>query len=393
MAAYKRYPRPHPDAAAVWLELARTESWRGNYGAALECLEKYGQWLAITRSTREKAAVLARAGRPAEALDTIAPLLLLLPDDYELNLTSALRSATAQRRTREASDALETLRGLQPDAAETRSAERVMRATLSPTADPGVSVYGDSSGLEVKRACAARVGLVPERCHAGGRVRARAPQREPRQRPRAGRWSRERTARSGVGQRRPAVREPHGSGAHRSVTDIRQRSDCVCDRSRPCSGGWAETFLRTELGVLRRVAPDDWPRIASGQSSRRIRGAGISWRIVADVWQQSLSDGNDRWEFTVAPRRGVARTERLNLDLGFTVTQLRTTTNYDNGYYDPSLYQYYAFTAYPYWKAARTPAWACRSPWVCNATTSAPGSAPAATPPPKPPSGSTAGGR
>ena len=77
---------------------------------------------------------------------------------------------------------------------------------------------------------------------------------------------------------------------------------------------------------------------------------GISWRIVADVWQQSLSDGNDRWEFTVAPRRGVARTERLNLDLGFTVTQLRTTTNYDNGYYDPSLYQYYAFTAYPYWK-------------------------------------------
>lgn len=74
---------------------------------------------------------------------------------------------------------------------------------------------------------------------------------------------------------------------------------------------------------------------------------------MADVWQQSLSDGNNRWEFTVAPRRSAARTERLNLDLGLTATQLRTATNYENGYYDPGLYQYYAFTAYPYWKAGK----------------------------------------
>ena len=30
---------PEPDAAAVWIELARAEAWRGNYGAALEHLE------------------------------------------------------------------------------------------------------------------------------------------------------------------------------------------------------------------------------------------------------------------------------------------------------------------------------------------------------------------
>jgi hypothetical protein len=33
------------------------------------------------------------------------------------------------------------------------------------------------------------------------------------------------------------------------------------------------------------------------------------------------------------------------------VSQLRTTTNYDNGYYDPGRYEFYAVTAYPYWKA------------------------------------------
>ena len=73
--------------------------------------------------------------------------------------------------------------------------------------------------------------------------------------------------------------------------------------------------------------------------------------MAADLWQQALSDGNRRWEFTVSPRRSLARTERVNLDLGFTVSQLRATTNYDHGYYDPARYEFYAFTANPYWKA------------------------------------------
>jgi hypothetical protein len=63
-----------------------------------------------------------------------------------------------------------------------------------------------------------------------------------------------------------------------------------------------------------------------------------------------LTDGNRRWEFTFSPRYSVARLERLNLDLGLIVSQLSTKTNFDNGYYDPSRYQYYGFTAYPYWK-------------------------------------------
>jgi hypothetical protein len=89
------------------------------------------------------------------------------------------------------------------------------------------------------------------------------------------------------------------------------------------------------------------------QVSHRARldwAPGVRWQMAADVSHQTLTDGNDRWEVTISPRRSVARTERVNLDLGLTVTRLRTETNYDNGYYDPRRYEYYAFTAYPYWK-------------------------------------------
>jgi hypothetical protein len=77
---------------------------------------------------------------------------------------------------------------------------------------------------------------------------------------------------------------------------------------------------------------------------------GVRYQIAGDALHQVLSDGNHRWEFTLSPRRSVARTERLNLDLGGVVTRLSTTTNYNHGYYDPKRYEFYAVTAYPYWK-------------------------------------------
>ena len=56
-------------------------------------------------------------------------------------------------------------------------------------------------------------------------------------------------------------------------------------------------------------------------------------------------------EFSVAPRRRVARTEALNLDLGFFGYQYRARHDLGNGYYDPHKYEFYGATAYPYWKA------------------------------------------
>ncbi len=56
-----------------------------------------------------------------------------------------------QGRAREANDSLDTLRHLQPNTHDTQAAERAVRRVLASAADPGVSLYGDSSGLEVQR--------------------------------------------------------------------------------------------------------------------------------------------------------------------------------------------------------------------------------------------------
>ena len=351
VAAYRRYLANHSDAAAIWLELARTESWRGNYGAALECLDKYrARFREHEKYARERAAILARAGRPGEALDTIAPLLLLHPYDYELNLTRAL-ALTMQRRTRDASDALDTVRDLKPDAAETRSAERVMQATLASAADPGVTVYGDSSTLEVQRfAPRATVSFANGTTIAAGSEHDRLTARQGsglEQIDGAESAGHDQVWISGAQQFRGlAVRGRIGQAraSGRDLTAYQVGADVT-----PADG----LRLSVERNAGFFVVSPRTIGLGLRQVSHRARlewAPGIRWQVVTDAWYQSLSDGNHRWELTVAPRRRVARTERLNLDLGFTVTRLHTAFNFDHGYYDPNRYEYYAFTAYPYWK-------------------------------------------
>ena len=228
----------------------------------------------------------------------------------------------------------------------------MMRATLSSSADPGVSVYGDSSSLEVQRfAPRASVSFSSGVTLAAGSEHERL------------------TADSGSG-----LEQVNGSDDARHdhvwVSGARQ-FESLTVRGRIGQSRTSDGDL-TAYAIGADLAPGDGLRVSFERNSgffvvsprtiglgvRQVShragiewAAGIRWRVVADAWQQSLSDGNNRWEFTVAPRRSVARMQRLNLDLGFTATQLRTATNYENGYYDPSLYQYYAFTAFPYWKA------------------------------------------
>jgi hypothetical protein len=69
--------------------------------------------------------------------------------------------------------------------------------------------------------------------------------------------------------------------------------------------------------------------------------------VALDGLYQEISDGNRRWEMTISPRRAVARTARLNLDLGVTAYRLETTTDLANGYYDPRRYEYHAAAIIP----------------------------------------------
>jgi len=349
--AYRQYLRHEPAAAAVWIELARTEGWRGNYAAAFEALEHYEQLAGPDEAyARESAAVLARSGRADKALDTLEPMLREKPDDFELNLTRTV-ALTMQGHRREAASALEEVRRLQPDAPDTQAVERLVRAAQASSADPGVSVYGDSNGLEVQRVTPrANVSLTT------GTVLS-------------------------VGSVHEMLTAPLGSGLEQVGGDLDARHDQLWIGAAQQAGIFnvhgrigqsrAADHNLTGYTIGADLAPFDGLRLSVERNfgffvmSPRTVGLGlrqtgdhgqVEWsptlssHIAVDMLHQALSDGNRRWEFTISPRHSVARTERMNLDLGVVVSQLGTTKNLDNGYYDPKRYEYYAATAFPYWK-------------------------------------------
>jgi tetratricopeptide (TPR) repeat protein len=352
--AYERYLQLEPDTAGVWIELARTEAWRGNYGASLDHLAKYrARFGEDDAYSRESAAVLARAGRPGKALDTLEPMLRQHPDDYELNLTRTI-ALTMQRRSREAADALETVRQLQPDARDTQSAERTVRAVLASTAEPAtVAVYGDSSGLDVQRfEPRATVQLSSGTTFAGGyehQVLTALPGSglEPIQGSPGSTEARYSQLWAGAGQQFGPVNLHGRVGQARTAADDLTTYAIGAD-FRPFDGlklsverdsGFYVVSPRTIALGLREV----------GHRARFDWSPGFRAHVAADVLFQDLSDGNRRWEFTLAPRGSVVRNQRVNVDLGAVAT-----TNYDNGYYDPSRYEYYAGAVYPYWKVSES---------------------------------------
>jgi tetratricopeptide (TPR) repeat protein len=70
---------------AVWIELARAETWRGNYAAALDALDMYEALYGNTAEYRsELAEILARAGRPTSAIDLVEPLIQKHPENQSL---------------------------------------------------------------------------------------------------------------------------------------------------------------------------------------------------------------------------------------------------------------------------------------------------------------------
>ena len=353
--AYSRYLRVDPGTSAIWIELAKAESWRGNYSAALETLEKYRTRFGEDDAySREVAGVLARSGRPGKALDTLEPMLRQHPDDYDLNLSRTIALAM-QGRARAANDSLDTLRHLQPNSGDTQAAERVVRRVSASAADPGVSVYGDSSGLEVQRLAPHAIvqwstgttvsaGYTHEMLTApAGSDLAQANGRPDAKHQEI--WV--------TGAQQLGVMNVHGR--------VGQERTMAGDRTAYAIGADLTAVDRVKFSVERNsgylVVSPRTIGLGLTQVSHR---AQLDWsptfssQLVVDASYQELSDGNHRWELTVSPRHSVARMERLNLDLGGQVSLLHTDTNFNNGYYDPNRYGYYAGTANPYWKVTES---------------------------------------
>lgn len=349
--AYRRYLQAHPGAAEVWLELAKTESWRGNFSGAIDVLERYrGPFGATPDYSRELAAALARGGRPREATRLIERLLPGAGDPYLLRLSQTVALA-AQHRRSEALAAFEHARRDRPDGPETRGAERWLRAAVASTVEPRGHAYGDSDGLQVQRFeprinLALLNGTRLEAAYVRAHLHARAG--------------------SGLDQASGALNARQDAG----WIGVRHR---VGPASLLARGGYAsiesDSMPTYHVGV--ELHPSDTFQLAFSRESGffvvspRTVGLGLTrlghavdlqwmpslkYTIAVDGAIEELSDGNRRWDVRLSPRRILARSQRLNLDLGVQLRQFRATRNLGNGYYDPHLYESYAVTAFPYWK-------------------------------------------
>jgi len=351
VSEYRKYLAERPEAADVWLELARAESWRGNYASSLNALSHYHEQFGESPAyLSELASVMASGGRPSRAHDLLVPLLAAAPHNYELNLTRTVALAR-QHRAREAFDSLDTLRTLASDPIGIRSAERVVRAELASSVEPRFSIYSDSDHLEVQRFGPAVTLVLPR----GTRISA--------------------------GFERTRLESATGSGLDplegSSRVDVEHISVGLAQKlgrvsfSGQIGQAKAEGRERTTYIARMQLRPVDTlflsidrteglfvvsPRTVSlglTQVAHHLQAEwtlGMRYHISVDATHQELSDGNERLEMTVSPRRSMARRTRVNLDMGISAYRLETTRNLDNGYYDPRRYESYALTAIPYFK-------------------------------------------
>lgn len=348
---FKRYLKVNPANLPVWLELAKTESWRGNYGAAIEALNAYKLRAGATREyLAQLAAVLAASGRPAQAEELLAQLLVQSPGDYDLNLSRTLALGT-QQRAKAAFESLDTVRQLSPDATQTKTVERVLQTLLGSSVETPFTSYSDSDALLIQRFSPHGVVAL----NSGTQFSA-------------GYDRSELDARAGSGL--DTIDGRTDATVEQTWVGAAQRFGTIAINGKV---GYAtandEGSTTYGVGIDARVA-DSFrfalsrasaplvisPRTVNLGLSATSHRAQIDWtptlraRVVADASIQDLSDGNQRWEVTFSPRLTVARRARLNLDLGATAYRLETAQDLDHGYYDPRAYEYYAATMDPYVK-------------------------------------------
>jgi tetratricopeptide (TPR) repeat protein len=348
---YRRYLDARPDDADVWLELEQVEAWRGNYRAALDVLDEYRSQFGETTDYRHaRADVLARADRPGEAIALLRPLLADAPDSYTLNLSRTIAEAM-DGHVRGARAGLDSIRQLDPERPETRTAEQLVRTLLGSAIDPRASVYSDSDGLRVARlapqgtlvlATGTRVSggferqVLKARAGSGleqtdGTLSAAANQLWMGLAQRLG-WT---AVRGQVGQADSGVRKLTTYAAGLEI----EPADAIS-----LAYDWSSDLLvispRTVgLGLTR-----------TGQAARLVWNPTVQDYLGLDVAYETFSDGNRRWFVAFSPRRSIVRNQQMNLDLGLSIRQLRTAEDLDHGYYDPARFESYEMTLFPYFK-------------------------------------------
>lgn len=350
--AYRDYLAAQPGVAAPWLEYIVVVTELGDYARAMELLEDYQKKFGDNVAARkQQARVLAWAERPTSSLAQVAELEASLRDDYELGYTRTVALHYAHR-PREALASLAEVARLRLDSKETLDLGRFIRTPLRSSVTAGFGYHTGSDDVSIGHAwLSGQYVINPETRLFGGTDRQRV------------------HADSGSGYEKP----DGGTtiGYNRAWLGVQHRVSPKVSLDAQIGGGRAEgdgTFIY-EVGADLQPQDELALRLAHRQDlfavSPRAAKLGIErrattldatwtpdlrWTLASRLGYDTLSDGNDRWEAELAPRRAVLRSQRLNLDLGVSGRWFGYDEDPGNGYYAPSLYQRYALTAFTYWK-------------------------------------------
>ena len=350
--AYGDYLAKQPGVAAAWLEYIVVVTELGDYARAMELLETYRQRFGDNVAYRkQKARVLAWAERPTPSLGIVSELEPTLRDDYELGYTRTVALHYAHR-PREALASLAEVTRLRPDSKETLDLTRFIRTPLRSNATAGFGYHTDSDDVSIRHAFVRGEYMInPETRLFGSTDRQQI------------------HADSGSGYEKPDGGT--SIGYNRAWLGIQHRYSPKVSLDAQIGGGRAEGDSNFIYEVGADLQPADGlamrlshrqdlfavsPRAAKLGIERRATTLDttwtpdLRWTLASRVGYDTLSDGNDRWEAELAPRRAVMRTQRLNLDLGVSGRWFGYDEDPGNGYYAPSLYQRYALTAFTYWK-------------------------------------------
>jgi tetratricopeptide (TPR) repeat protein len=350
--AYREYLAGHPQVATPWMEYIVVVTETGDYARALELLEDYRRRFGANVAYRkQKARVLAWAERPTPALAAVGELQPALSDDYELAFTRTVALAAAHR-PREALASLDEVARLRPDAKETKDLARFVRTPLRSNATVDSGYWSGSDDVTVRLAGVRGEAVL-----------------DPSTRLLAGADRQWLHAKVGSGYEKPSG----GTSADysRAWLGVQHRVSPRLSLDAQVGGGSADGDDRFvyELGAdlqpsdelaMRLVRRQDLfavsPRAAAFGIERRANTLDTTWTpdlrhtLQSRVGFDTLSDGNERWEVSLEPRRAVLRTQPLNLDLGLSGRWFGYDDDPGHGYYAPSLYQRYALTAFGYWK-------------------------------------------
>ena len=349
---YDRYCEKYPDDKVALDEYIITQGERGSYHRALELSDRYRRAFGEDESYRvTQGTILAWADRPDAALELTAPLTGEDPDNFEAVYAQTLALHYANR-PRKSLAGVDELARIRPESMVTENTRTFVNIPLRSNVWASFDWYHDSDSIDLYQSrLQGELQLRPEtKILAGAKYNyQKADKGSGLEAVNDDGWYGHKVFYAGVNHRfLPSLAVDATAGY--AATDDKDTFAYTVGADIRFSDSWRARLERWYDFSLRS------PRTTSLGIKEGVNTVQVTWKpdlvftIDGAGRYGDLSDDNTFWDAQLAPRAGILRSQRLNLDIGPVAYLLSYKDDLANGYYDPDFYQKYMIRLYGYWK-------------------------------------------